>query len=226
MAKFVGIEFSIGLINSETNTLILPACYFAPISYWALALKFNEVIIDPFEFNLKQSYRSRCSIYSVNGKQNLSVVTNNSGSKTPINQSTLVDYEPWRKIHIKALESAYSASPFFEFFADEVFDIIQNQSNGSLYDLNMSTINWVNNTLDLNLEFKVSTEFVKAYDASIDMRPGKRNEFLPPHPFQEYNQVFMDKGKGFIPNLSILDLIFNLGIEARLYLKKLTKYEC
>lgn len=136
-----------------------------------------------------------------------------------MNKTTLVDYEPWRKVHFKALESAYKSSPYFEFFNDELESII-NAEYESLDQLNWKTIEWVNSTLKLNIQFEKSTEFIVDYNCQ-DLRPGKRNEFIDTDLLNEYNQVFSDKNLPFESNLSILDLILNLGMEARPYLNQL-----
>ncbi|MGB0390532.1 MAG: WbqC family protein [Salibacteraceae bacterium] len=201
------------------SKVVLPFCYFPPIGWWVNALARPNVILDPFEFHIKQSYRSRCKIYSVHGPQVLTVVTDNNGSKTPMNKTTLVSYEPWRKVHFKALESAYKSSPYFEFFDKELESIISGDYN-SLDELNWRTIEWVNSTLNLNINFKKATEFIIDYKC-LDYRPGKRNEFIDTELLPKYNQVFSDKGLPFEPNLSILDLILNLGMEARPYLTQI-----
>ena len=201
------------------SNVVLPICYFPSISYWVHALNAEEVILDPFEYYIKQTSRSRCEIYSVHGEQTLTIPLDQAGSKTVMNSAKMVEYEPWRKVHLKALESAYSASPFFEFYIDDLKPIILG-SQKSLVQLNLEGLNWINSILDLELKFVQSTDFQKDYSC-LDLRPGKRNEFNPPSIMPHYNQVFMDKGNPFLSNLSILDLLFNLGNEARVYLNKL-----
>jgi hypothetical protein len=198
------------------SNIILPICYFPPISFWAHALNAKEVILDSHEYYIKQTPRSRCKIYSVHGEQNLTIPVDKAGSKTAMNRVKIVDYEPWRKVHLKALESAYSASPFFEFYVDDLKPILEgNQTN--LIDFNLEGLNWINKVLDLGICFKQTDSFQKTYPFT-DLRPGKKNEFNPRESLAKYNQVFMDKGNPFISNLSILDLLFNLGNEARVYL--------
>ncbi|MBD77653.1 MAG: hypothetical protein CL840_01775 [Crocinitomicaceae bacterium] len=199
--------------------LVLPIGSFPPISYWAHALKAKHVLLDKHEYFIKQSYRSRYRIYSIHGEQVLSIPVDYTGSKTIADQVTLVDYDPWRKVHTKALESAYSVSPYFEFYIDELNPIINSQET-SLLEFNLQGLHWINKILELDIGFSMTSKFQKEYPFT-DMRPGKKNDFAPPSSFPVYNQVFMDKGNPFISNLSILDLLFNLGPEARVYLKGL-----
>lgn len=199
------------------SKLVLPICYFPPISFWVHALNATEVILDPHEYYIKQTPRSRCKIYSVHGEQVLTIPIDKAGSKTVMNSAKMVEYEPWRKVHLKALESAYAASPFFEFYIDDLKPILLGNQK-SLIEFNLEGLNWVNQILNLNISFSQTSDFQKSYTGK-DFRPGKNNEFYPPQNMPKYNQVFMDKGNPFIPNLSILDLLFNLGNEARLYLK-------
>lgn len=136
-----------------------------------------------------------------------------------MNEATLVDYEPWRKVHLKALESSYYSSPYFEFYQEELERII-NSKTTSLTDLNLSSIQWINQKLDLNIQFNKTSKFESSFDGT-DQRPGKKNEFINLESLPPYNQVFMDKGKIFEANLSILDLLFNAGMESRIYLNAL-----
>ncbi|MCF8391283.1 MAG: WbqC family protein [Bacteroidales bacterium] len=203
--------------------VLLSSTYFGPIQYFARIASFRTVYIEKYEHYLKQSYRNRCEIMAANGKLSLVVpVKKPNGNKTLI-KDILIDYDTdWQKIHLQSILSAYKNSAFFEHYFEDYFRLIKKKSK-FLFDLNAEITGTVMRHLDLSGEILFTGKYAEEEDNFLDYRslihPKKDIEpdtnFDPP----DYIQVFSDK-HGFMPNLSILDLIFNAGPEAGYLLKR------
>ena len=132
-----------------------------------------------------------------------------------------IDYSrPWQKNHLRSLKTAYNSSAFYDYMKDDIEECILRKYE-FLLDLNLSIINVVSNILELDLNFKLSEEFIREYNGATDLResihPKKTNDgFMQSVPV--YFQVFGDR-EDFIPDLSILDLMFNMGLETYSYLR-------
>ncbi|HAF27813.1 MAG TPA: hypothetical protein DCG75_02090 [Bacteroidales bacterium] len=202
--------------------VLLSTAYLAPIQYYTKFLKYDEVYIEMKENFIKQSYRNRCKIYGANGELSISIPIKKTSTKIKI-KDVQIDYDTkWQKLHWKSIESAYSSSPFFEFYEDDLKAFYERKYK-FLIDLNAEIQKVILENLDLQIDFKYTEEFNQlANEKFIDLReiihPKKKvidPEFKP----VKYTQVFYDK-YGFIPNLSIIDLLFNEGPNAIELLKQ------
>lgn len=195
---------------------ILSTAYLGPIQYYSKILKYNQVFIEVNENFIKQTYRNRCKIYGANGELSLSIPVKKTDIKTKI-KDLLIDYDTnWRKLHWKSIESAYRSSPFFEFYADD-FLPFYNKKYKFLLDFNTEIQSMILDHLEIEFEMNFTKEYI-SYD-KIDF-PDFREKInpkmnIPDSEFEaiEYTQVFAEK-YGFIPNLSIIDLLFNEGPNA------------
>ena len=194
---------------------LLPTAYLAPLSYYALIIKSPNSIIEQYEHFKKQTIRSRCSIYSSNGSLVLSVPkVRKSSSKTVIKDIQICYTEPWQKIHWNAIQSSYNSSPFFEYYMDEIF-VIYNTKEKYLIDLNIKTHQLILKFLQIDSKINLSNN----YNSQTELEDFRDKEFQSINN-PVYDQVFSIK-KGFTPNLSIIDLVFNLGPESNNYLEKI-----
>jgi hypothetical protein len=194
---------------------LLPTAYLAPLSYYALIIKSPNSIIEQYEHFKKQTIRSRCSIYSSNGSLVLSVPkVRKSSSKTLIKDIQICYTEPWQKIHWNAIQSSYNSSPFFEYYMDEIF-VIYNTKEKYLIDLNIKTHQLILKFLQIDSKINLSNN----YNRQTELEDFRDKKFQSTNNL-EYDQVFSIK-KGFTPNLSIIDLVFNLGPESNNYLEKI-----
>ena len=193
---------------------ILSSAYFPPIQYVSKVLSYETVLIEAHENFSKQSYRNRCEILSSNGKQTLSIpVIKQSGSKQNI-KDIKIDYtEDWQSIHLKSIQAAYFSSPFFEYYIDAFIPYFKKEFT-YLFDLNLQVLDTLLTELQIEKKVILSESFQN--ELSYD---DYRNSIHPKLKFRstdkmykdtEYIQVFSEKFE-FIPNLSILDLIFNEG---------------
>jgi hypothetical protein len=198
-----------------SKNYLLPTAYLAPLSYYALIIKSPNSIIEQYEHFKKQTIRSRCSIYSSNGSLVLSVPkVRKSSSKTLIKDIQICYTEPWQKIHWNAIQSSYNSSPFFEYYMDEIF-VIYNTKEKYLIDLNIKTHQLILKFLQIDSKINLSNNYNSQTELE-DFRDKKFQSINNP----VYDQVFSIK-KGFTPNLSIIDLVFNLGPESNNYLEKI-----
>ena len=208
----------------KTENYILSTAYFAPISYYSKLLADGVgVIIERHENYNKKSYRNRCTIYTANGLCDLVVpVVKVSNHKIPITEVEISYDTPWQKLHFKTIESAYRRSPFYEYYIDDLM-IFFNERFIRLYEFNMQILFTICRLIKIPLHFQESSEYIKSVDEGvIDLRNSLHPKINQQHADSvfvslRYTQVFADKW-GFKSNLSILDLLFNTGPEAKKYL--------
>jgi len=195
--------------------------YFSPISQYAAIVNSDEVIFEIEDNYQKQTYRNRCFIYGANGKQLLNISTKHLTSKDrKKTKDTVIDSSiSWQKQHLKSLQTAYKSSPFYEFYEDDLLPIFS-KKHKYLLDLNIDTFLFISDALQISNQFKKTTEY-KEYPKEKDFRVlanAKKHPIITP---LSYIQVF-DEKHGFIPNLSILDLLFMEGPNAISFLENLS----
>ena len=196
----------------------------------------SVVYIEGCENYQKQSYRNRCLFYAADGVQALSfpVIHEGGTHKHPVGE-VKVDYStPWLLQHKRAIVSAYRTSAYFEYYQDELFDILDSRPE-KLIDLNMALLRFFIEKTGI----KVDVRFTGSYSADglvqnedgpgliacDDLRevihPKRPNDILAGLGLEKpYFQVFAPK-YGFKSDLSVMDLLFNEGPDSILYLKKL-----
>lgn len=191
--------------------LVLSSHYFPPISYFKLLISSETTIVDVYENFIKQSYRNRCVIYGANGSLNLvvPVVKRRSGREM---MHVKIDYtEDWQTKHWKSISSAYKASPYFEYYQEDLKTTFFEKSE-MLVDHNQLQLSTIIGLLGLNPTLKISKSYINQR-SEIDYRlliSPKKNAVASLKP---YMQVFADR-HGFMEDLSILDLLFNEGPNA------------
>lgn len=190
---------------------ILSTAYFPPIEYFAALVKysFDNVRIEAFENYQKQSYRNRCYFYGANGREMLQVpvVHENGKYELPI-RDIRVDYStPWVVRTERAIDSAYKSAAYFDYYRDTLFSILDSHPV-LLWDLNKCITDFFMKALGLRGLLLPTEDFTP--DGRLEIHP-KRDCLFPVK--GEYFQVFSDR-HGFIPNLSVMDLVFNEGPES------------
>lgn len=200
------------------ENVVMPLCYFGSVAYYAVMLQENP-IIDLHEHYRKQTYRTRCDIYGANGLLSLSVpVVRPHYQKTKVKDIKLRYDETWINVHWRSITSAYRSSPYFEYYEDLIQPIFEKQHE-FLHELNAACHQFVMEAINKSLPLQYSNEYVEGMtDYRLEFKPSKPsiNKAIMPR----YFQVFEDKA-GFLPNLSVLDLIFNQGPASLDYLLSL-----
>ncbi|MDD6437420.1 MAG: WbqC family protein [Prevotella sp.] len=200
---------------------LLSSAYFGPVQWYQKLNRYDACTVEQYDHFVKQTYRNRCVIATTAGLQSLTVPT--EGYNTPkcyTKDIRISDHGNWRHLHWNALASAYGESPFFEFYADDLRPFFESKWT-FLIDFNMAITEKMCELLDIHPSISLSNAYQDATAAEADdfrdairpKRPLADPDFAP----KPYYQVFKAK-HGFLSNLSILDLLFNEGNEAVLYL--------
>lgn len=199
--------------------ILLHPSYFPSIAQCVAMVQANKVSFEVCDNYQKQTYRNRMTIYGPQGKIPLSVPVVYSQKNRQLYQDIIISNdENWQELHWKSIQSAYSSSPFFEFYEHDLVPLF-NEEATQLMDFNFRCLDAVLECLQLELNFDKTTEFELNPSSKTDYRYLINHRKESQQPLLAYVQVFDDK-YGFIPNLSILDLIFNEGPNALLYLEK------
>lgn len=197
------------------NILIHPT-YFPSISHYTALLQAETITFEVDDNFQKQTNRNRMYIYSPNGIQLLNIPVKHSKALNQKFKDVKIENAfDWQKNHFKSLEAAYRTSPFFEYFEDDFVPIFE-KKHTFMMDLNFEIYAIINNCLGIELPYTKTEEYFHEVSNLKDYRNlanGKKDIFTN----EKYTQVFDDK-HSFIPNLSILDLLFNEGRHAKDYL--------
>ena len=195
--------------------VLIPISYLGPVAYYSAILKYEEIFIETKEHFIKQSFRNRCTIIGANGSQTLTIPKERKSSdKTLISDISISNQDNWQKLHWQSIVSAYNSSPFFEYYKDELQPFYTTEQS-NLFDLNLQLTHKILQFLQEEKELKLTENYNKNFDGT-DLR---HHKFISPQ--EKYEQVFSEK-HDFTPNLSILDLLFNLGPETTSYLERQT----
>lgn len=198
---------------------VFPIAYFGNLVYYKQLVDCKSVVFETEEHFVKQTFRTRCEILGPNDLQTLSVpVKKINGSKTSISELEIVE-DGWRKMHWKAIETAYASSPFFDYYGIEVNELIYAEISNYLEfikQIHKRICTW----LDLPLDYKYSISYCDIRNSSDFRNDGF--EMKKSLNFENYTQVFRERNECVL-NLSILDLIFNQGPLARNWIVDTTK---
>ncbi|MBO4985390.1 MAG: WbqC family protein [Bacteroides sp.] len=207
------------------RSVYLTSAYLAPVHYYAKMLSADKVYIEQYDHYLKQTYRNRCTIAGPNGELALTIpIVKPDNVKCPTRDIQISDHGNWRHLHWNAIESAYNHTPFFEYYKDD-FRPFYERKFRFLVDFNENLRQLVCSLIDMQplVEYTTNYQVIlpeDAYDLRESIHPKKDFQATDPsyHPLPYY-QVFQER-LGFLPNLSIVDLLFNMGPESLLVLKK------
>ena len=232
-----------GLLGS----CLLSTAYFPPVEYFAAMANSNRVIIEKCEMFQKQSYRTRCHIYGANGLLVLTIPVRRNISEEAVGvqneaegqlqaeshsrpshklliDNIAIDYsKPWLQQHKRAIDAAYMNTPFFEYYRDDIFEVLSSGEE-SLFNLNLKLIELFKEFIGISAPIEFTAEWSATPDSVLDLRdaihPKSKNEDMLDRLQikKPYYQVFTNK-QGFIPNLSVLDLLCNEGPNAISFLK-------
>ena len=201
------------------TTALLSSTYFGPVQWYQKLCRYDRVLIEHCDAYQKQTYRNRCLIATTQGVQALTVpVVHSRDAQQDREVIKISDHGNWRHLHWQALQTAYGDSPFFEYYEDDLRPFFTERWE-LLYDFNEAIRLKMCELLDIHPVVSHTTQYHPT-PAPNDFRDSIR----PKHPLPDahfeprpYYQVYQQK-HGFLPNLSILDLLFNMGPESIYYL--------
>jgi hypothetical protein len=200
------------------NTVLVQPTYFSTIAQYVAIAKSDQLIFEVEDNFQKQTYRNRCYINTSNGKQLLNVPVQHKKGIKQKTKDVKIDYKDnWQKQHLKSLKTAYSSSPFFEFYIDDLLPLFEKKVS-FLLDLNLKCHQLIMDALQLEIPFKKTKIFSKE-TSFLDVRNLSIDKNQTSHNLERYIQVF-EQNNSFIANLSVLDLIFMEGPNASIYLEK------
>jgi hypothetical protein len=208
----------------KQNAILIELQYLPPVQYFTMLFSYETVFIEQHEHYVKRSYRNRCHIATANGIQRLSIpLKKGKNEQQPIREVRISYDENWQKNHWSAICTAYSNAPFFEHY-ENIFQPFFSRKFKFLFDLNVELLQMTLEILDFRKHLEYSVTYEKNVPPSVlDCRnvivpqSGHKLE-APGFNAAKYPQVFEEKN-GFIPNLSILDLIFCTGPQASFYIE-------
>ncbi len=194
--------------------LLIEYQYLSSVILFKNSFYFSHIIFEQYEFYQKMSFRNRCVIAGANGVITLSIPLADGRDQKKISKDVrIANAHHWQDQHWKTIVSCYNKSPWFEFYKEELHELYLRKFS-FLVDWNLACFEWIVKKLELPISYSVSSYFAKQYDATDDWR----NKILPRNytDFKavKYRQVFEER-IGFLPNLSILDLLFCEGKGAR-----------
>lgn len=199
-------------MQNSYSRLISSVSIFGPVEKYVLLYRF-PVQMELHENYQKKSMRNRTMILSANGLQRLSIPLKKGKTQSHIAEVEISYDDNWTKDYLQGIRSCYGNAPFFDFYYQEVYDLIKRRYD-KLMDICLDSQKMVCNFLGIP-EFGFTDRFEKHHPDALDIRYVHPARFVR---LQKYNQVFEDKF-GFVKKLSILDLLFNLGPEATTVLK-------
>ena len=203
--------------------MIFPCLYNAPIIYYALMLNGGGTLsIEQHDHYTKQTYRNRCRIIGGNGVMDMVIpIIKKHGKKTLMKDVEIDNDAHWQQVHWKSINSAYASSPFFEYVAD-YYQTLYSKKQRFLIDFNCALLSTTMELLNIDLKYTLTDSY-----NDIGFRDDIRETIHPKRPFKSgvvsynlppYQQVFSDR-HGFVSDLSILDLLFNEGQNAGMFMK-------
>ncbi len=210
--------------NSNNLEILISTSYFPPLEYMAELVHAKKATLDIHETYSKQTWRNRCTILSGNGPVNLSIpVEKPNGNATKTVDVIISRHYTWRKNHWRTIHSAYRNAPFFIYYNDLVEQLIMDEKQTRLHELNKNILQALLDEMNVDVSLHTTSEFIREPAGFKDLRfcisPKQRERAAYQTPgFSPYYQIFEDRF-GFVPNLTILDLLFNLGPDSAEYLK-------
>lgn len=203
------------------TTCLLATTYFGPVQWYQKLHRYDKVLVECQENFPKQTFRNRCVIAATHGPQTLTVPVTHEGGKALTRDVRVSSHGNWQHLHWNAIRSAYGESPFFEFYADDLHPFFE-QRWEFLLDFNEAITATICELIDISPQIAHTQEYLPTGNTAhiADFR----DTIHPKHPLPDpgftphrYYQVF-EQRQGFLPNLSILDLLFNQGNESILFL--------
>lgn len=197
---------------------IFPLFYLPPIEYFNKILQHREeIIIESEEHFPKQTFRNRAVIHSPNGSLNLIVPVSKGANVHTKIKDVKISYEfDWQRLHWLSLQTSYRSSAFFEFYEDDFAPFYEKKPN-FLFDFNEELFQLLIKLLKIKVSYTKTQSFEKEYDQFEDYRNSLHPKIKSDYQTKHYFQVFEERN-GFMPNITVVDLLFNQGPQSLNYI--------
>ena len=184
---------------------------FPNITFWASVSGCDTLYLDTKEHFQKMTYHNRYCITGSNGMIQLSIpVVGGRNQRAPMDETNIFNDTKWQQQHWRTITSVYKRSPYFEYYEREL-QLLFSTPYPLLADFNLATLHWLKQQLKLSFAEILTTEYIKQHEgAAYDLRNMKPAQNKNKNNFPSYYQLFSERN-GFLPNLSILDLLFSEG---------------
>ncbi|MFA6087978.1 WbqC family protein [Mucilaginibacter sp.] len=200
------------------NGAVLPMFYLPPVEYFTKLNNFKpNILLEVEEHFPKQTYRNRANIYSPDGMLTLTVPVSKGSKNHTKTKDVKISYDfKWQRLHWLSLGACYRSSAYFEYYEDD-FAPFYEKNFTYLVDYNREQLELLLRLLKIKLPLQFTETYEAAYPHLIDLRNVISAKNVPDTEQKPYFQVFEER-KGFLKNLSIVDLLFNQGPQALNYL--------
>ncbi len=204
--------------------LVIDLHFLPCIEYFCALISHDKVLLESDESYVKGSYRNKSFIVTSNGKQRLSIpLKRGKHQQKNIQAVEISDSEDWRRQQWKSIKTAYENAPYWEDYSDELYALLT-YSSATLWEYNLNLLKGLIDILQIDCEIVFTKEYVKEHMGRLDLRqsllPKNETWILPDIRLVKYGQVFEDR-QDFIPNASIIDLLFCKGPETILVLERM-----
>jgi hypothetical protein len=200
------------------NPIVIPA-YSGNIQYYSILSNFKEVYLEQYAHYVKQTYRNRCQILTANGVMNLTIPVDKVSGEKMLDKDVKISNTDWQRVHWAAIESAYNNSPFFLYYSDDIRPMYEKKFD-FLLDFNIKLQEIVTSLIGLDTKLVLTDSYTESNELDFREKLSPKYKGTPQNFISvPYYQVFKEKF-GFVENLSIYDLLFNMGNESILILNK------
>ncbi|MBZ5855808.1 WbqC family protein [Flavihumibacter profundi] len=213
-------------MNINNEILYIDLQYFANVNWYKKAVQYKYIEFDKSEYHVKMSFRNRLWLSGADGLLSLSIPLVNSRNEQQLYKDVRIAPGKWQVIHFRTITSCYNRSPWFEHYCDELA-VLYNQQHTFLMDWNLACFEWINRQFANRINWRFASPggnypagttrrvipagWENGNDFTNLFRPGNKEEWLGTEVIHmKYTQVFEDR-VGFIPGLSVLDLLFCEG---------------
>ena len=200
-------------MSSQMSPIILSTAYFPPINYFHFFTTEHPIYIECYEYYMRHSFRNRAMINGPNNNFLITVPIQGGNSSKTLVKDIRIANENWQRHHIKSIQSSYGSAPFFIYYFSDIRKLI-NKKHVFLMDLNNDILEYFLNEFKIEKKVKKTTLYKRSY---IDEISNQRHKIKVKRLYKKYQQVFNQK---FTANLSVIDLIFNLGPNASEYISE------
>jgi hypothetical protein len=202
----------------KEKQILIESHYLPSITYFNALANASLITLEKHENFVKQSYRNRCHINTSQGQTVLTIPLTAKHGRVSIKDVRIDHTQKWLNNHWRSIQTAYGNAAFFEFYAQDLNSVLFKKFE-FLYDLNYHLLSMCLKWLKWEKPIQETLAYNSDINDSLDLRDvinvKKKEENIQHVKVVPYTQVF---GNKFVPDLSIIDLVFCVGPQANKYI--------